>query len=441
MTVRKRIIALVCVLVLVVGSAAPVLSQGDDEVPYLMQMLALVPESASLPADYGGIELSYADYRAAAVAWPEVPQLETWAEWEAIRDQEAGALWVAATRRLVCGDPELYQFFMSFDPGAIEKYGFDFFDIHRTFLFGRPPEEGIIYGGDFDLDAIAAAHAARTYTEHDLNGVTLWCGPVGCENGDMTQQYLPGEGERDPETLKLKGVYMIFGGRFGRQQPVGMIPGYLMSSSSWPVMQSLTAAIQGSEQSLLDLPAYRAAADLLTEGDALLVQARFLHPFDVGAGVAADVISAMLTGEDERAQYLEASVADYGLLMPYELAVMADLQDGPDQVNIIGLVYSSESAAEHSAEELTQRLGAFRNLYTGDILIEEEGIQAVMDAPRVFYSEETNRWVAVAAARYPLPTTEPDETGFISAPGWLLMYWYQAYLEMQFAPLWFLTGE
>jgi hypothetical protein len=352
--------------------------------------------------------MSYVDYRAVEQARPGIPSPESWEAWQALSESPPGELWSANRYRIASGSADFYELFAFFDTDAIEKYGFDYFDIDRSFSFGRPPQKGTILGGDLDLDTIAAAHAARTYTENDLNGVPVWCGPVGCENGHYTN-------------LRQREVYPIFGSRLGRQEPLALIPGYILNSPSWPVIESMVRAYQDTQDSLLDLPAYRAVAEMLTADEGLLIQVQFLHPFS--AGFSEDTTSV-----------LSDTVADYGPLPPYELAVLADRQEGEDQVNIMALVHSNEAAATQAANELTQRIATYPDLYHSEqsFIIEHE---AIMDAPRLYHSQTADRWVAVGAARYPLPGNE-KVGGFYQSPGLLFIRWYRGYLERLLVPLW-----
>lgn len=387
------------------------LSAQDDPAEHpLFAMLAQVPALASIPTDDRPIiEISYADYRAAEQARPGVPSPESWAAFES---EENTDLWIANITRITSGWPNL-NIVSRAGPDMPEVMGFDFFDIDRTMAFGSPPAQGFIFGGDFDAEAIAAAHTARDYTQTDVEGIAVWCGPVGCENGTKV----------NPADRNLAN---IFGGDLGRQQPFALVPGYILQSAGWGVLNAMIDAHQGEIDSLLALNEYRAIAEAITEPQDdtldLLVQVQFM----LATNLVGDPMGPDLTPITE----------DYGTLPPYSLAAMADRQEGDFQVAMLAVAYLTEEDAAQAAEELTRRLAGFpANVEAPDTpLIEAETIGGSVDEGRVYYSESADRWVALASIRYPLPT-ERDENGRLVQSGLAYRLWFNAYVRRAFTPL------
>lgn len=396
---------LVCLLL-------PLSLAAQDEMPEhpLFTMLANVPATATIPTeDRPIIEISYVDYRALEQARPGVPSPESW---EALNNDANFQLWVANMARVTSGWPYLNQYFRD-AANMPEVMGFDLFDIDRTFAFGSPPGAGFIFDGDFDAEAIAAAHNAREYTQSEVEGVTLWCGPVGCDDGTKV----------DPVNRNLAN---IFGGDLGRQQPFALVPGHILQSGDLATLNSMIDTHVGKSDSLLDLNEYRAIAEAITEPQDetldLLVQVQFLLPSN-------------LTG-DPLGPDLTPILENYGTLPAYSLAGVVDRQEGEFQVAMLAVAYLTEEDATQAAEELTNRLASFPiNVeQPNTLLIEDESISASIDEARVYYSEAADRWVAIAAIRYPLPAETADSDR--PAPsGVVYRLWFRAYVTRSFTLL------
>jgi hypothetical protein len=209
--------------------------------------------------------------------------------------------------------------------------------------WGSPPEQTMLFQGEFDADAIAAAYAARAYTQEKAGTFLLFCGAAGCDAGSTVD--IMNRNPGDP-----------FGGELGAQRPVLFVPGgaqaQLMGSPSLPVLEANAAAAAGTAPSLAESPDYQAAVRAVTTG--ALLQAYFL---------SADVFGPAPEGAAP--------------LTPYSLAVLAetDTEDGP--LATVTLVFPSLADAEAAAPALETRLETLPLQTTGDsyaALLKERGI-------------------------------------------------------------------
>src|SRR5690606_19202113 len=121
--------------------------------------------------------VGYADYR----AMESVRGIDTPTAQDFFDRTELSAQWVATSIGLSTGMP--MDFFLRYLEDMPRLVGFGFFDIDRTLVFGQPPALGLVLEGDFPPERIAAAHSARDFVEHEIDGVTVWCSPDGCEKG------------------------------------------------------------------------------------------------------------------------------------------------------------------------------------------------------------------------------------------------------------------
>jgi hypothetical protein len=446
--------AAVAVIALIVVAGLPAHAQENNEpLPYLIQMLSMVPASAGYVTKPDVLEIQYADMRANEQARPGVPtpaSLAALAEME----RESRDLWLSNSSRLIGISPELRNV-GGFAADMVDYLGLDYFDIDRSLYFGPPPHHGVIYSGHFNADQIIETLTRRTYTLSELNGIPVLCGPIGCENGHMTMAWLPDQGERDPATLRRTGVFAIFGGQLGRQQPIALPPGYTLSATDWRTMHQMTSGAVGAGLSLYDVPDYRAIADFAVAGsgpagEGLLIQVLFFSPsfFDpevymaqlshaAGEGATADDYRALFEklGVDENGKPLEGE--DLPL---YPLGAIVDRQEGVYQVHSIVLVYPTQGAAQRAAAEVVRRIPLQSALPQGgrdEPLIDLVAPEVVLDPPLVVHHPEVDRWLAVATVRNPMPSNEatPESLNHPVASGRLLTLWYRTMMTATFWPV------
>lgn len=368
-------------LLLVLGTAAS--AQPED--PTLLRMLALVPDSA----DTRDSLISYTNYR----ALEQSQGIQTPTADDIASSTENMRHWVRATMRLASGMPLNYVLIA---PDETEQLmGFSFFDLDSSLTFGDPPSQGLILSADFDAERIADAYEARDYSSSTVEGVTVWCGPAGCDEGQRT----------DFSTLNPAN---LFGGHLGRQEPLALLPDgdLLANSASYEVFQAMLAAHQGEQPALADAPEIRAIVDAASE-QGEVIQLQLVSP----THFLVDNLSAMLPGGGDDAPDLAELTADYGPLPLYAQAAFADVWDGDDYVTLVLLPYANPQWAEMAADELAQRFENY--VMNGNRPFQEfmERLDAVPQDPIVYSHPDTDIAVAVWSMRYPVFPEGPEADG------------------------------
>ena len=367
---------------------------GQEKTSPLLEMLALVPNG-----EYGYYHnqlgtVQFADFHALYTV-EDIEDLRTTLDTEALLD--AVPSFFKMTYRIRAG--LLDNGILSFAYYVPRTMGFDLIqDVDCILEFGASPYNGLILGGDFDAAAVGAALSTREsypFEQSDVNGVTVWHRfDDGTQNPAM----------RDPADP--------FYGHLGGAARIAILPGYLAGAQVWEITEHTIAAAQGEYDTLADDPAYRALADAITAPDGWLIQALFFDPADIGVIPEETRLSA----ED-----FDAITEEYGSLKPYQLAVLADRQEGQDQVNLIGLVYPDAVTAANAAEEVARRLNTLTERRSGENIVEQFGAQV---SSYVYESESTGNAVAIIEARYPLPEDRIDaETNEFIIGGLLYRFW------------------
>lgn len=441
----KRFLSLILILVAILA-ALPAHAQDGDTNPHpLIQMLSRTPaQFADLAQSDDYLwNLSYVDRIANEQARPGVPSPATWAENMAL-DDPSSKLWIANIQRLMSMPLDIYYWLLS-DEEMVNYLGLDIFEIDRVLAFGPRPLEGVIYGGHFDIDRIKDTLTRRTYTVTELSGIPVLCGPVGCENGDAMNQWLPDVSSIDPETHDHPGTYGLFGGRWGQQQPLGLLPGMILSTADWETLGMMAAA--GSGDSLYDVPDYRAVADLAVEAESsnrTLIQVVYFAPSYFEYRLYMYLLQQMLPDE------ADALLGRLGMdtlgrplgaedLPPYSLGAIVDWQEGPDQMHGIALVYDNEADARRAAAEVTRRIpqqSAYPDWLVEMALIDRAVSEYTLEPPQAVYNADVDRWLAVAIVRTPMPGNDPDPENENQIPrsGVLLNYWFMSLQKGLFVP-------
>jgi hypothetical protein len=305
--------------------------------------------------------------------------------------------------------------------GMPEVVGFDFFTIDRALVFGMPPRTATIRAGQFDTERIGAALTARDFEQVDYNGVTIW------RRFDDLSVNLGAREPADP-----------FGGQLGQAARIAAIPGgdglvYLANSAADALTHAMVDAAQGTRPSLADEAAYRALVEAVTDParySGPLIQGAIYSATSVGL-VPADPTQAMAGGAND-------PTANYGTLPVYILAMLADRQEGDEEVHLIALTYASADVAQAGAEELAARLRTLANPASpDDILVERFGSTVT---PYVYKSETTGQVVAVVEVRQTGPALgQTGESGMLIPQGLLYRFWNNMLMRRQFYPLWLLT--
>lgn len=394
-------LSLFLALLLMLLPGASALAQEDPPPPPLLAMLAGVPEDA-VPADSGWATVRYTDY----VALYEAEGITKLRDFGNLDLLMAAVPLPGMMIRLAAGPEALSYVFAS--AGQMGRtVGFEWLlDVDRSLEFGDPPSVGLLLGGDFDTAAIGAALQARDFSQADVSGVTVW---------HRFDDLAISVADRDPADP--------FGGHLGAAARIALLPDMLANARSWPLINGVIGAAQGELPSLADDPAYRALAGAIAAPDGLLIQALFFDGAALGA-VPGDPASPGVT----------PPAADLGPLLPYALAVLADRQEGNDQVHLIGLVYADAPTAQAAADVLAGRIADFRLSTRPEIVLAEE-FGATVSAS-VVESAAEGLAVALVEVRYPLPAERTDAGGRFLSAGQLYKLWVQAIMRREFTPLW-----
>jgi len=402
-------------LCLMLFGISAVLAQDDDTddtqappVP-LAEMMALVPDTDATR----GAFLYYADYRALEDSRDYLPSVDSAEEWvEALDGFYLGHLF-----RLAQTPSEFTNSWLNY--AAIpERMGFGVFDVDRTLDFGNPPAIGTVWQGEFDQEAITAAHTEeRDYITAEVAGITAVCQAAGCES----------RLEFDPAANDRTNLFDLL---LQRPVPFLLLPDALISVGESALLPTVAETVNAERASLYDDPAYRLIVDALTQNDDYdgdLIQAQIIPQndflqravdFDDAASVAELPRLLQPVGEPGAAD-VPAWARGYGELIPYNLAALADIQDGDTQLAVIALQYEDIVTAERATFELERRVIDFAN--TGLAGRNQPLVERFDGTVSTFtYTDaESLRGVAVVVVRYPNPPVAeefPPDGGQPSTP-------------------------
>lgn len=377
---------------------------------YLLDLLRYVPASSAVMESY----ITYGDYRAAEASRKGAGSYESFEAFMA-DETDASALWVNSVP--MGGYENFLRYFRMSGGEMPDIVGFDFFDIDRSLQFGQPPALGIILQGDFDVDAIDAAHTAREYTREDRDsGAVLWCGSVGCDGGFTTN-------------LQKRNPANIFGGDLGREFPVALAPddGVIFSSGDLDTIETIEAAFSGERRSLADDALFTTAVQSL-EGYGALRAALLVPPLLLNGSPIIGLLGERATAENVEALVVQIKET-YGDLPRYDLAFFADLATEDEQIAVIGLVYNSAENAETAAEVITQRLEAVESLNSRrswQEMITERG--TAIPEPAYFTSESGEQTVLLLPFRYAPPAEEKLDGVFWQQSGMVYSLFFQGFV-------------
>jgi len=367
----------------------------------LLDLLALAPDTPEVRDTW----IRYMDFRAVEEArdWMQRP--------ESAETLFADSSWIGFTYRWLSAPDSVRQSF--FEAARMpEVVGFDIFDVDRTLSFGKPPSHGVIWSGDFDLAAIAATHAARGYIQTEIHGVPAWCSGDGCAAGMNVNPT-----ERDLANIFDTGI--------GREVPFLLLPNLLVSAPDETTLERVADVTTGDLPSLAEAEDYHTLAEALIDPSVYmgqLVNLQFLPNEDVrfvldltADDVAAQVLSRV--PDPQRAEnFIRNAFVGYGDLPLYQLAAIADRQEGDRQVAIVALLYTNAEDAQIAAPELMYRMSTFSDLMIRELTESLFDLMPGMDyQSHVYTSEPSGLSVAVVEMRYDTPT-EAQEKASSSDP-------------------------
>ncbi|MEW5825573.1 MAG: hypothetical protein AB1778_01970 [Candidatus Bipolaricaulota bacterium] len=380
--------------------AASAIACGQVTSSSLFEMLARVPQAA-VPANSVWAVARYANYEAlfAAEGATELRDLG-----DVARMMESLPLG-AILNRVVAG-PEAINYLSSGTGQMPDVVGFEWLvDVDSSLEFGDPPDLGLLLGGDFDAEAIGRALQGRNFALEEIQGVPVWH-----RLGDR-EISLQDRNPADP-----------FGGHLGAAARIALLPRMIANARSWPFIEAILAAGTGELPSLAEDVGYRALATAVSEPEGMLIQA------------------LLFTGASLRVTDVPELSGDLALepidgLPWYSHAILADRQEGDDQVHLIGLVCSDRVTAQTASFVLSGRLEAFHPPDQPEqVLAERYG--ATTRASVIEFPED-NLAIALVEVRYPVPADRDDpDTGFYATLGPLFRAWVNAILRREFSPLW-----
>ncbi|MDX1993348.1 MAG: hypothetical protein SF029_13225 [bacterium] len=432
---------ILCFLTLTLNGSQPARAQflGADSGSPLHNLLAQTPNTLAARDTW----IRFQDYAAAfdAIEWLERPErLASYLE-------EIG--WVGFFYRWLSAPEQITSLLFSYDD-TLSIVGFDLFDVDQTLTFGNPPSEAVLWRGRFNAESIAAVHEARGYTQERIDGVDAWCGPQGCASG--MQVDLP---NRDPNN--------IFDNGLGRPVPFLLLPDAdqpetLVSSPNLAVLEQVAAVTNGDTTSLAEAPDYLTLANALNDPVAypgLLIGAQFLPTEQVRYRVDftqddpfadfrdSPIVNALqrLSENDPRPDFL----MDYATLPEYQMAAIADRQEGDRQLVIVALLYENAAEAEVAAPELARRLESFSAALTRrapNPLLED--VPGAVVVPRVYTDSETGLSVALVEIGYDTPTQAQQQataaSGELMSSGRVFQILLEAFAMNELYPLWIVEG-
>lgn len=383
---------LLVILMLAVMGLSTVGAQDTLEEQPLMQMLARIPNTTM-----SRTEIYYNDRKAIETAYPPAAMPQDFAEFVAMNDAKGEDpdllpvdLWWKAWRNQATAFTGRYLQLGTETPGIV---GFDYFQIEQEMTYGTPPAQSLQLAGTFNLDRVRAAFTVRGYNAQD-GEAELWCPEAGCDAGNM-------------QNLRERNPANPFGGDLGRSQSLLIEEGALISSPDETVMNDHVDVVTGDEQSLADLPQYRAAAAAMTQ-DGSLLQAYFWDGELLLQMSQMSPIAAML---GERAtpelikRFYEDLLKDFQELPPYQLLAFADVASDTQQIGEVVLVYTNEASAKAAAEVLPDRIANYESLVVrrslNDLLKDRR-----VEAPVVKMLEIEGVYVVVVALGTPKATAE-----------------------------------
>ncbi len=357
-----RILAVAAVCM---GVALPASAQtGNADYDNLIGMLANAPDTTRVRG--AQIIADYVDYRALeSVAG--APQPASVDDLGALGDREFDA-WAEAQSRV------------EFDPLSVanaipgealaravptassafrqlpEVMGVDWLEIDRALAIGGSPARAILLGGGAgltDLGSIAPALEGRGFEIEQLGRTLVW------------HRF----NDREIRTDAIESGSALgnrIGDPFGIQQGhaarIAVLPGVLAGSREWSMIDQVAGAAGGTVRSLADDGEIRAAAAAITDAsryEGTLVRALFTRREFTAFSVSRNKLGP--TADDaQRAAFAEVLQGRLpGELPPYRLAVMADRQDGDDEIAIVALVYNSPEEAQAAASAVQSRVAAY----------------------------------------------------------------------------------
>jgi hypothetical protein len=397
---------------------------AEDAGPRLSDLVAYIPDAAEYYA-YAPI-FTYLDLRALERA-TGAPTPRSEAEYAGAG--EIGELWRSGLFMRGAVAPPWMSFLLpALEPGPsglADAIGVDFFDIDRSLTFGGEQLPVTMLLGDApfpERERVQAALEARGFALETTGEVPIW------------HRFEDGE-----NSIADRNLSDPFGGHIGAAARIALLPGLLVGAPTWVKLQSVlsapTAPPTGSRMSA-ELEAAVQAVEAFGGKNATVLQAQALPMFATYVTrTMLDRAWAALNGASPdkdpvaAARVLEAQIAaDENALPKYLVALLADLQIGDEQVDVIALSYLDETTAARAAARVSERLRRWtRPGRTGEGPVLAQ-VGATLDSQVVAVG---NVAVALIAARYPSAKASTR----LNLRGSLLPVWMTWIGQSEFNPL------
>ena len=348
-----------------IGLASPAAAQsGSDDYDKLISMLANAPDTTRVRASQ--IIADYVDYRALeAVAG--APQPASVDELDALGDREFDA-WSEALSRvefdpLYVADELPSETLARALPTATSAFrrlpevlGVDWMEIDRALAIGGPPARGVLLGGGpgmTDLATIAPALDERGFEIEQIGGTLVW--------HRFNDREIRLDAIESSSSLGNR-IGDPFGIQQGHAARIAALPGVLAGSREWSMIDQIAGASGGTVRSLADDGEFRAAAAAITDMgrfDGTLLRALFTRQEFTAFSVSRNKLgpTADDSSREAFAEVLQGRLP--GELPPYRLAVMADRQDGGEEVAVVALVYDRPDQAQAAAGAVQNRIAGY----------------------------------------------------------------------------------
>ena len=395
-----RRLATVMLVAAALGTGTGLDAQDATETSALQDLLRYVPSEAAL-IESGWATVRFVDYEA-------LFESEGLSLFRALGDVDflMNAVPLGSILSRIAAGPEALAYLFASAGHMKDVVGFEWLlDVNCSLEFGDPPGIGLLLGGSFDAVEIGAVLENRGFSLGEIEGVPVWH-----RFDDMAI------------SVAARDVADPFGGHLGAAARIALLPDVLGNTRAWPLIEAMISAGQSTRPSLADDRIYQVLAEAVSEPDGLLIQALFFS-----------AIAPRVPGDADQSNREPMDEAD--VLPLYLGTVLADRQEGDDQVHLIAFVCADEPTALNAADVLIRRLEAFRlTCGSGDVLVERYGAAVRVRDVR---QAEDGLGVAVVEARYPVPAVRIDpKSGKYMTRGLLFRAWVQAILYREFTPLW-----
>lgn len=387
----------------------------SDKRPDLVRFLENAPDVSQLYA--GPVPVNYVNYRNAQIGCGPGP-IENVADLNGL-DDEQFKKWTECLGRV---QPFIPQEAQSTGPGLLQfqqlapeltaellarkvpgvgsvfrdlpkRLGIEWFEIHQALSFGMPPNTAVVLGYEDDVSRSTSINPVLIDAGFGASRVGGF--PVWLRFDDLEI--------RESAVLPPDKLGRVSSDPFGIAHGYGLTliekPGVLAGSRRVDVTGALGDTWTGAFPNILQVSAYRAAAEAvssLDRYDGVLIQSLFLGIRYTPADVSLMRLGPYVSNEQHRAYADELKTRDPPPLGSYRLIVLADRQASDEALVLLALVFDDRSSADYAAQILPELVSAYSPIEYGAPLPELTGFTA---SAYVFQSQTDAPPVAVLEMR------------------------------------------